>query len=301
MTAFLGIIRFKNLLMIALTMLLTKYAIISFYQSNHSLNTLETILLILSVIFIAAGGYVVNDIIDFKADKINKPKKVFVEKTISSKTSWLLYIYFTLVGISIGVYLSFFKTKPELSLYFIFIPIGLLLYSKYLKRLPVVGNILISILVPLVILLVYLFDGLQSSFVEEIMSIALKITLAQYMLFAFLTTLIRELIKDIEDINGDYALQMKTLPILFGVHRTKITVIVLSLVLILFLIFVFKSSIYNENYLLTLLVLLGIIFKVFIINKIWISKSKKDFSEISNFIKLFMLLGILSMIYYKFK
>jgi len=300
MISFLKLIRYKNLLMVLLTMVLTKYALIPSYLSKGNLSNSEFIFLSLSIILIAAGGYIINDLFDIEADKINKPHKVFVTKTISIKHAWISYFLLSLLGISIGIYISFVKSVGVLSIYFISSSIGLFIYSKYLKKLPLVGNLLISLLIPLTIFLVYKFDELQILKRDIINNLFLSIVIFYYLLFAFFSTLIREIIKDIEDIKGDYKVRMKTLPIILGQKRTQNITISLSLLFLFFIFLILSDSISSKRHVITFMTTILALLSIYFIHNLWSAKTKKQFHFLSNLMKLIMLIGILSLGLFKF-
>jgi len=300
MISFLKLIRYKNLIMVLLTMILTKYALISSFLKESNLSGFDFLILSLSVLLITAGGYIINDIYDIEADKINKPHKVYISNTISKKRATVFYLVFTILGLILGLWLSFLKNIEILLLYFIATAVLLFLYSKYLKRLPLLGNLLISLLVPFIIILVYEFDKKLVAKSELFNDLFLSITVLYYMFFAFLTTLIRELIKDIEDVDGDFKLKMKTLPILIGKIRTRNISIFLSLLLLFFLFLLIKDSFdSNELYLMPFASILSIVSAYFIF-KLWSAKTKTQFSFLSSLMKMIMLIGILSMVLFKF-
>tara|TARA_R110001632_G_scaffold28927_3_gene77065 strand:- start:26890 stop:27795 length:906 start_codon:yes stop_codon:yes gene_type:complete len=300
MISFLKLIRYKNLLMVLLTIILTKYALISSFLKESNLNGFDFLILSLSVLLITAGGYIINDIYDIEADKINKPHKVYISNTISKKRAIIFYLLFTILGLILGLWLSFFKNIEILSLYFITTAVLLLLYSKYLKRLPLLGNLLISLLVPFIIMLVYEFDKKLVTKSEIFNDLFLSIIVFYYIFFAFLTTLIRELIKDIEDVDGDFKLKMKTLPILIGKIRTRNISIVLSFVLMFFLMLLLNDSFGSEDLYLSAVTSLISILLVYFIFKLWSAKTKAQFHFLSNLMKVMMLIGILSMVLFKF-
>tara|TARA_R110000787_G_scaffold263713_2_gene369558 strand:- start:5588 stop:6496 length:909 start_codon:yes stop_codon:yes gene_type:complete len=301
MIPFLKLIRSKNLFMVLLTMVLTKYALISSYLSQTSLTNLEFILLSLSVLLITAGGYIINDIFDIEVDKINKPEKVIVSDSISLKNAWIYYFMLSSIGLLLGIYLSFEKQLNFFSLYFIVAIILLFLYSRFLKRLPLIGNLTISLLVSLSIFLIYAFDNSVLNFKSDgLNSLFLTVIIFYYLLFSFFSTLVRELIKDIEDVNGDNALKMKTIPVILGIKRTRNIVIGISFLILFFLFLVFKESFLSEEYELSLIILIESILFLGLIYKLWNAQTKKEFHFLSNFMKVIMLVGILSMTLFKF-
>lgn len=287
MLSFLKLIRYPNLLMVSATMLLTKYILVD-SSINTDFITIQFCLLILSVVFITSSGYIINDIFDIEADKINKPSKTFIGNSISKKNAWLSYFIINFIGLSLGVYVSFSINKPINSLFFIGTTIGLFIYSKYLKKTPLLGNICIAFFTTLTIIISYVFHNNN-------VSTSITNIIKCYVLFSFLTTLIREILKDIEDIQGDYKLNMKTLPIIIGIRRTNRVTVAFSLLLILILIIITKEFLLYSPTILAYCAIL-IIAPLFIFTyKLYNAKTKKDYSFLSAFIKFIMLSGILSM------
>ena len=301
MISFFYLIRYKNLLMVLLTMILTKYALINSFISDPSLTSIDFIILSLSILFITAGGYIINDLFDIEADTINKPLKVYISKSISKKNAWVIYLLSSTLGVSLGIYLSIIKNIDFLSFYFIGTTLLLFLYSLLLKKLVFIGNLCISLLVALPIYLLYKFDSNNITISNILQYFLLSIVIFYYMFFAFLTTMIREIIKDIEDINGDYIVKLKTLPILIGKTRARNISIFLSIVLLLFLFLVSSNYFISNKYFLGIIMLMLSTVVVYFIFKSWIATTKKQFQYLSNLMKLIMFIGILSMALFKFK
>ena len=301
MISFFYLIRYKNLLMVLLTMILTKYALINSFISDPSLTSIDFIILSLSILCITAGGYIINDLYDIEADTINKPLKVYISKSISKKNAWVIYLLSSTLGVTLGIYLSIIKNIDFLSFYFIGTTLLLFLYSVLLKKLVFIGNLCISLLVALPIYLLYKFDSNNITISNILQYFFLSIAIFYYMFFAFLTTMIREIIKDIEDINGDYIVKLKTLPILIGKTRARNISIFLSVVLLLFLFLVSSNYFISNKYFLGIIMLMLSTVVVYFIFKSWIATTKKQFQYLSNLMKLIMFIGILSMALFKFK
>ncbi|MGY8969964.1 MAG: geranylgeranylglycerol-phosphate geranylgeranyltransferase [Flavobacteriales bacterium] len=301
MISFFQLIRYKNLLMVLLTMILTKYALINSFISDPSLTSIDFIILSLSILFITAGGYIINDLYDIEADTINKPLKVYISKSISKKNAWFIYLLSSTLGVSLGIYLSIIKNIDFLSFYFFGTTLLLFLYSVLLKKQVFIGNLCISLLVTLPIYLLYKFDSNNITISNILQYFFLSIAVFYYMFFAFLTTMIREIIKDIEDINGDYIVKLKTLPILIGKTRARNISIFLSVVLLLFLFLVSSNYFISKKYFLGTIMLMISIILVHFIFKSWNASTKKQFHYLSNLMKLIMFIGILSMTLFKFK
>lgn len=302
MVAFLKLIRYKNLLMVLLTMVLTKYAIIN---SFTTLFDFQFTLLIVSILCISASGYIINDIFDVKADVINKPAKVFIGKSISKKNAQFVYLILIILGFLFGVYASYLKGDFSYSIFFIGTIILLFWYSKTLKKIAFIGNIVVSFLTTLTLLIVFVFElesvNSAATIFEAIVNffrlIPTAIALLCYIIFAFSITLIREIIKDIEDIKGDYSLKMKTLPILIGINRTKNVALVISAFVFLFLVFILKVELIHFPLLFWYAILFIILPFTWFFYKLNSAKTIMNFSELSTLIKLIMCFGILSMLF----
>tara|TARA_B110000208_G_scaffold119986_1_gene146645 strand:- start:1109 stop:1972 length:864 start_codon:yes stop_codon:yes gene_type:complete len=287
--------------MVLLTMILTKYALINSFISDPSLTSIDFIILSLSILCITAGGYIINDLFDIEADTINKPLKVYISKSISKKNAWVIYLLSSTLGVILGIYLSVIKNSDFLSFYFIGTTLLLFLYSVLLKKLVFIGNLCISLLVALPIYLLYKFDSNNITISNILQYFFLSKAIFYYMFFAFLTTMIREIIKDIEDINGDYIVKLKTLPILIGKTRARNISIFLSIVLLLFLFLVSSNYFISNKYFLGIIMLMLSTVVVYFIFKSWTATTKKQFQYLSNLMKLIMFIGILSMALFKFK
>ena len=306
MISFLKLIRYKNLFMVLLTIVLTKYVVIDSFTS--AISDFQFILLVISILCITAGGYIINDIFDIKADKINKPTKVYIEKTISKKNAFLAYILLCLLGLVLGVYTSYIKGNISYSIFFISIIILLYWYSKSLKRIAVIGNLVIAFLTALTIFIVFVFEikntNTAFNLVEAIsnffISISITISIFIYIIFAFFMTFIREVINDIEDVKGDYALQMKTLPILIGVKRTKNIALLIASLVFVFILFILKEELLQLPILLWYTILFIILPFTWFLYKLYNSKTKKEFHLLSNLLKIIMFFGVLSMLLIKF-
>ncbi len=279
--------------MVIFTLILTKYALINSIIKPSFLTHLQFSIFSMSIVLITAGGYIINDIFDIEADKINKPTIVFIDKTISKKNGFVLYYSFSFIGLLLGIYLSFSAYKPIYSFIFIGITIGLYIYSKLLKRIPIIGNIFVSILISLSLFLLYFFDASKES------SLLFNIILI-YIIFSFITTLIREMIKDIEDINGDYQQKMQTLPIVIGRKRAKNVVLVVTSILFIFTVVVTRFLFDESKLFFWYSILFTFVPLTYFLIKLWDAKTKRHYFFLSNLMKIIMLFGILSMVLFQF-
>lgn len=181
-------------------------------------------LFIIDTMMIAGAGYVINDIIDYKADMVNKPMKTFIGRRISIDQGWRYYWTLVIIGLAISVYLA--TSLHEMPLLWIYpLAVALLyLYSKTHKRQPLIGNFLVSLFcawVP-VIILVAERSSLNALFqLNERNALLLCFVVGGYALVAFMANMAREVVKDIEDLEGDKLAGYRTLPIVIGAQKAK--------------------------------------------------------------------------------
>jgi len=309
------LIRIPNLLIIALTMVLIRYCIIQpifiRYYIDLEFPTLLFMLLVLTVVLIAAAGYMINDYFDVKTDLVNRPDKVIIGKHIKASKVYLAYFVINFIALGISFYLS--VSVGVTSMTFLFpLAMGLLwFYSTTYKRLLLTGNILVSIIVAGVPLLVALFEmpliHVKYLHYPLAYSILLKIIAAwcgTYALFAFIVNLIREFVKDIEDFEGDIAYGRTTLPIAFGLKTSKIVVVTLIAVTIVIIEVTFiyllepnKLDLITFAYFHLLLIIPLLIAAILI----FMANQKKHYTIISLIIKLVMVSGLLYAIVVRLK
>ncbi|MFB6318873.1 geranylgeranylglycerol-phosphate geranylgeranyltransferase [Saccharicrinis sp. FJH54] len=235
---FLKLIRVKNLAFIILIQVIVRYAILypllAIFKTDLATGNIYFGLLVAATVFIAAGGYIINDYFDTRIDEINKPDEVIVGKVISRKLAMTLHQVLTGVGVAIGLLLSWRAHSYAIAVIFLFIPGLLWFYSSVYKRQFLIGNIIVSLCSALVPMTIVLFEVyfLRFKFGTEYIENGLIRLIFNwgviFSLFAFFTTLIRELVKDMEDEEGDRELECNTVPIVLGQFWTKIIVLALT-------------------------------------------------------------------------
>jgi len=305
----LRLIRFPNLVIIAATQYAMRYLLMEPLLPSDTFTLqfgdIQFFFLVLSTIFIAAAGYIINDYFDTQADMINKPARVVVGVKISRRVAMTLHAALNIIGVGIGIYLAFYVKLPSLSFVFI-IATGLLwFYSTNYKRQFLVGNLSVAFLTGLVPLMVVLFEIplLNREYGQVMLRNDASFNyifawVGGFSFFAFLTTLTREVIKDAEDFEGDMAYGMKTVPIVMGLVWTKVVVLSLIGLTMFMLIYLqvkyilfsvepldYFSLVYFLLFL--MLPLIGLTVQVLV------AKTKRDYSRASNLIKIVMLTGIL--------
>ncbi len=293
------LVRFPNLIIVALTQYLLQYLVLVPPYIKGSINdlivlkTIQFFLLVISTICIAAGGYIINDIEDIEIDKINKPeKKQIVGRQISLQQAWILYISISLVGLFISIYLANYIHHFEQLIIYPCAVFLLYAYSRWLKKIPLIGNLVVSFFCAFVAWVVYYAQILvQTTLIDSDSLFKIKLLFAGYTVFAFLSTLFREIIKDMEDVVGDNAGDCKTLPIVFGLKATKFFALFVA-ILLLFSVYIFSifAFLNFKIYLIHLLITLPTIFALY---KLYFAKDKEDFAFLSQFAKLIMLSGLI--------
>lgn len=275
--AFLKLIRVQNLLILLLLQYFGRYFLIeSQLTIKQLILDLPILVISFSTILIAASGYIINDYYDIKIDMINKPNEVIIGKLVSRRSAIIFNIILNLVAILI----SYILLSWRVALFMSFCIFLLWIYSNYFKRIAFFGNLIISFLAFSALFIIFLYY--KSNF-ERIVF---------FSVFAFLTTLIREIIKDIEDIRGDEQFDCKTLPIVWGIKNTKIFVFAVLFVTIALIL---GSSTFISLYLYVYLLLLCVLPLIFVVYKLIHADKKSDYSLINFTIKVIIVIGISGM------
>jgi 4-hydroxybenzoate polyprenyltransferase len=285
--------------MLALMQLLFRYGFLKLQNIPLALADWQYGLLVLSTVLIAAAGYVINDIFDQETDNENKPNKVIVGKSISETKAYNIYVFLNVSGVAIGFYLSNVILKPGFAAIFILIAATLYIYATSLKQMLLLGNIVVASLLSLSVIIIGVFDLYPAidTTNQELMGSFFSILL-DYALFAFMINFLREIVKDLEDINGDENQGMRTLAIVLGVSRTSKTVFILSFIPIVALL-----SYVNNYFIANDLIISTIYSFIFVLGpmiyfsiKIGTANSKKDFHVLSTLLKWILFFGILSIL-----
>jgi 4-hydroxybenzoate polyprenyltransferase len=265
--------RFGNLIIIGLA----QYFTAGWLINPEKLTDWRLFILSCSTVLIAAAGYVINDYYDVKIDLVNKPDRVVIGKGITRRYAILFHSALSILGVALGLLLSW-----QIALINFVSAFALWLYSNLLKRQPFIGNLVVALL-----------TGISIQVVEVLYRSGNTLILI-YASFAFFMTLVREIIKDMEDLKGDNTFGCRTLPIVWGLRKTKFV--------IYFILAVFAATvlILNEWYSqLPLYYFLVFLFVplIWLLNRLIRADTKKDFRWLSAFCKIIMLLGIFSMIF----
>jgi 4-hydroxybenzoate polyprenyltransferase len=307
--AFIKMIRFPNLLFIALTQLLFHFCIIVpvFTKAGSPLifNELLLALLILSSVLIAAAGYIINDYFDINIDLVNKPKKNVVDIVVSRRWAMLWHSLLSFIGVAIGFYLGWKTGIFWIGFMHLLCSISLFAYSASFKRKLLIGNVLTSLLTAWSVAVLglatfYAVRGNTDIFSGINNTKIFKFTIL-YSSFAFIISLIREAIKDIEDMEGDEKYGCTTMPIVWGITGTKIYIAVLLGILIAALVILQIYVLqFNWHWAVAYSAVMVIFPLGYIFYQLFKAKSVKNFHDLSSYTKLVILTGIFSMIFFYF-
>jgi 4-hydroxybenzoate polyprenyltransferase len=305
MLSFLKLIRWPNLVIMLVSMIFILLLVINPILNTPSfeagMSLFQFVLLLISTLLITAGGYVINDFFDMQSDSINKPGINQVGKKYAVARIQLLYWIFTILGVLTGTYLCWVLDQLNYALIFVFAAGLLWFYSERYKCMPLVGNIVVAFLSALSFGLVWIFEFFAltnnpASFgtVQSMFPLVNHFVL-MYMGFAFLVSLTREVVKDIEDIEGDKKFGCKTFAVAYGEKKSKSLAMIIAFGGLLFSVWFQVMFFQAEFY-----ILFGYFIAIdllFIMVVIWLSQAKKksDYKKLAFFIKMTMLIGIFSM------
>ncbi len=286
---FLKLIRYKNILIISITQILSYYFLSPLIVIDNILS--NRFLLLISATFLsAAAGYIINDYMDVKLDMVNKPKAVIIGRSISRRWAILLHAGFNIFAIFLAWQISYRVAGLVFTCSLL-----LWMYSQYFKKSYLLGNLLVALMTASTIFILIPFD--ENTNVYACMA---------YSLFAFFSNLIREIIKDTEDMRGDSKFNAKTLPIKLGIRKTKTILNYLQIIFIascIFLVYLFPIiSSTNYHYFIWFciyMLALVIIPSIYSLYLIWNADTKKHFTKLSFISKLIMIFGVISMVFWR--
>lgn len=276
--------------MVFLVQYLFAYCLIRPFQPIFTRQVLY--LVAFSCVLTAAAGNIINDYYDRKIDAVNKPEKVYIGTLISPRTALMLYGLLNLVALILGgkadwVQRRFYTTS--------FVSGSILLlwaYSRYFKKAYLVGNLIVAFLTTAPMLLLTLLEIDDFGIAQQFPILVL------YMFFSFATSLIREIIKDCEDVDGDKIGNARTLPLVGGLMKTK-NIVCLLISLVVGVLGAVGFLLYRLNYILLLIYVLALVFLLIILYlNIKKAESPRQFHKASSFVKIIMLLGIMSMLFF---
>lgn len=269
--------RIPNLLIIGSTQYLTAIFLVSdFSKKKNILGSLDFLLLTVSTILIAAGAYIINDYYDQKIDMINRPEKVVVGTKLRRRLAMAAHAGLSITGVCLG-----FLIKVEIGVIHIFSTFSLWYYSNSFRRLPIIGNLIVAFMSGLTLLLVPIFLGRNEPIVYV------------YAIFAMSIILVREIIKDIEDVKGDSTFGCQSIPVVWGIRGAKIFILLIivggGLFLVSFLIII-------DNWLVRYYFMALLPIFIWFVYKLSLADRKSEFERLRNFTNLIIFTGLISMI-----
>jgi 4-hydroxybenzoate polyprenyltransferase len=314
MKTFLKLIRWPNLLIVAITMILMRYAVIEPVISKISVvlngGTGEVtplvlkfpwydfLILVIATLFITAGGYVINDYFDIKTDLINRGE-VIVGTRIPRRQAMKWHNILNIAGVVAGFYISWKAGYFWLGILFLIVSGLLYFYSASYKRQFLIGNLVVAALTALVPMLVVFYEwpALYRYYaVNAVTPPQLSIIfywVGGFALFAFLTTLTREIIKDIEDFEGDMAYGRNTIPVVTGIMITKIISIIFIVITVALLYFVWHFFFLNDKITLIYISITVVLPLLYVIYQLITSSNKRQLHSASRLMKIIQFAGVL--------
>jgi len=313
MKEFFKLIRWQNLLVVILTMMLMRYAVLAPLLSKTVVilrnGTGEAIpmslqfpwynfiLLVAATVFITAGGYVINDYFDIKTDLINKGK-VIVGTKVPRRMAMMWHNLLNIAGVALGFYISYSAGYFWLGSLFLVVSGLLYFYSASYKRQFLIGNLIVALLTAMVPLLVVFYEWPALYRYYKINAISMpEINFIVYWvggfaLFAFLSNLIREIIKDIEDFEGDIAYGRNTIPVVIGILSAKIVSVSLIFVTVIFLYLTWHFFV-NDTITLIYITVAIVLPLLYVIFKLFRSSEREQLHGASSMMKIVMITGLL--------
>lgn len=307
MKDFCKLIRWPNIIFIGILLWTMEYwvaaPVLSKLHWGNPLPVWLFICLAVATMLIAAGGYIINDYFDIKIDRINRPDRLIITQSVSKERAMLYYKATTAAGVVAGIIAAIVSHSWTLALIFLVVPGLLWFYSSSYKRQLIIGNIIIAFTAALTpMLIAFIHIGLLKARYGDIIAYTslehdLYLWLGGFSVFAFLTTWIREIVKDLQDQIGDRELECHTLPIVIGTPWTcaiatlliVIVIVLLCLTTFYWLPFPHTWSDISTRYLVfgLLIPLLGEICLI------WSAKIPSDYRSAQGLMKFVMFIGTL--------
>ena len=303
MKAFFKVIRVKNLLMIALLQVLINVClvrpILMLYELEPTFTVLDFIFLVSATVMIAAGGYIINDYFDTKSDMINRPDNVVVGTDVSRGNALAWHLGLNIAACILGAMVSLRIGVWVFALFFPFVSGLLWFYSSTYKKMFLLGNLVVAFLTGMIPLLPVAFEIPGQTACDNVMIAngvydlnILFYWAGGFGIFAVVTTIFREIIKDIEDIDGDREIGRSTVPVVIGVTASKIVIVVLIASTIAALAVVWSKFLEDTASAIYFGVML-ILPLIFLAYKVLKMKEKKEYHFASSLAKIIMLAGVL--------
>lgn len=300
MRTVLHMLRVPNLLIIALTFLMLRYLVFipvySAYSINAGMGTIHFIIMIVSTVLIAAAGYISNDYFDVASDRVNKPGKQYIGNQITPGSALATALFFSLAAFFLAIWLSM-AIKSWLPATLLIVALAVVWwYAIQLKKSFLWGNLAVSCMTAGTIAMAWLIER-QCSQIPTEPSGMITLIITAISIFAFLLSLLREILKDIEDVEGDKLIHCRSLPIVRGIPFTKATLLFFSSITLILLViaqvYLLQSSGYFAVAWLLICVELPLVYFAITLRKAVV---KTDYHKLSTLLKWIMVGGILTMV-----
>lgn len=270
------VVRIHNIFLLVFAQYLTSIFILSSSESWKIIFDKNLFLVILCSTICVVSGFIINDYYDTKKDSINTPIKFKLGESINDKTKLLLYFFLNLLVVLVSSLISI-RAILFFSIYIFFI----WFYSHKLRKLVFIGNLFYSILTitPFFAILLYFKK--------------IEFIIIAYALFLFFILLLKDIVKDMKNIKGDFSVNHKTIPVVFGESFTKTLVSLLSIInifLILNLFLNFNSGLMYFYYFFALAVMIYFMFKLYS------SKSTAQYLFLHNLLRFLITAGVFSIV-----
>ena len=298
--AYARLARLPNLLIVAITQFFLYYSLLLPALFLHNLHPLlddwHFALFVLVTLIITAGGNIINDIVDCQIDLINRPRKVVIDTVISKSRAFQLYWAILLIGLLLSFYLAVHVGNIRLVVIYPIAVISLHFYSTSFKQKVLVGNLMIAVFCAAVAGIVWFAERQIIGDLERIdpdMGSRVQLIFIWYMVFAFLSTLYREIVKDLEDLDGDQA-SCRTFPVVYGEKKAKLLALFVGLTLLVFILaFLLKESYLFSLLAISLMILLVCLPLLYTIYKLLKASDTSQYRYVSQWVKGVMLGGLL--------
>jgi len=266
-----------------------------------ALSPMNFFLLVLSTLLITAGGNVINDVFDYKIDQINKGEKQILKTETNLGKAKVTYAIIVLIGAIISFFVAYDIANLKLFLIYPAAVSLLFIYSFKLKHIPIIGNVIVSTFIALVIFILVFAERVGvANLAADHPDLYPKYFFLVYgfMWFAFITNWVREIIKDIEDIDGDKQNGSKSLPIVIGIKGAQIVSVILLIVLVITLVLVTMRHDPDRIVLQQVYEFILLLIPLSFIRLVWRAVRKEQFHKLSQFLKLYMILGLVYLLFY---
>ena len=278
------------------------HPILTLYELEPTFTVLDFVFLTAATVMLAAGGYIINDYFDTKSDMINRPDNVVIGNDVSRGNALAWHLVLNIAACVLGAVVSLRIGVWLFALFFPFVSGLLWFYSSTYKKMFLLGNVIVAFLTGMVPLLpvAYEIPGQIAVGNENVVNGLLDLNILFYWalgfsLFAFVNTLLREVIKDVEDIDGDREIGRKTVPVVIGVKASKIFVVVLIAAVIAGLTIVWCKFM-NDTISAVYFGVLLVVPLIFLSYKVLKMNTKEECHKAATISKIIMLLGILFLV-----